>query len=308
MDSKIKPHLALLGCNCIWGISYPIYTYILPRHIEVEPLLTITLVVTGIMSIATLGFDSWRGEKPVERRDMSLLIVAGLIVVLLRKFFLMSGLSMTNPIDGSVIAALGPIMVLVLSVIVGQDSFNSRKIAGVALGLVGVVVMLTSNSSHQNASNILLGNVLVLLCALCTAIYIVWFKKVVAKYSTMTILRWIMGTAAVVMFPIGIKSVVEVDYSSFSLKIWLLLAYAAIMPTLLPNYLLMWALKQVKPAISSIYMYVQPVVATIISIIFGIGTLGWTKAFAGLVVFVGVLLVVGSYSQKDIVHSHKIEG
>lgn len=308
MNSKFKPHLALLGCNFIWGLSYPIYAYVLPKHIEVEALLTITLVVTGLMSFATLGFDRWRNEKPVDKKDIPKLIVAGLLVVLLRKFFLMAGLSMTSPIDGSVIAALGPIMVLLLSVIVGQDSFTTTKLIGVTMGLSGVVVMLTSNSGHQNANNIFLGNILIILCVLCTAIYIVWFKELVAKYSTMTILRWIMGSAAVIIFPIGIKSVAQLDYSEFSLKVWLLLLYLAVMPTLIPNYLLMYSLKQVKPALSSVYMYVQPVVATIVTVSFGIGKLNWTKAFAGVVVLAGVMFVVSSYSKKEYLSTHKIEG
>ncbi len=308
MNTALKPHIALLSCNFIWGLSYPIYSYSLPKHIGVEALLTITLTVTGLMSLASLGFDRWRHERPVDKRDIPKLIVAGILVVLLRKFFLMYGLSMTSPIDGSVIAALGPIVVLLLSVIVGQDRFTVPKLIGVTMGLSGVVVMLTSNSGHQNAANLFFGNILILLCVLCTAIYIVWFKSLVAKYSAMTILRWIMGTAAVVMFPIGIKSVIEVDYSSFGLKMWLLLIYLAVMPTMIPNYLLMYGLKQVKPALSSVYMYVQPVVATIVTVVFGIGSLSWTKVFAGLVVLAGVLFVVNSYGKKDHLSVHKIDG
>ncbi|MFI3265523.1 MAG: DMT family transporter, partial [Rikenellaceae bacterium] len=253
MNIKLNPHVALLCCNGIWGLSYPIYTYALPKHIGVEAMVTITLVATGVLSLCSLLFKRWREEGPkVERKDMPMLILAGLIVVLIRKYFLMAGLSMTSPIDGSVIAALGPIAVLLLSVAVGQDRFSTLKIIGVTLGLVGVLVMLLSNSGHQSASNLLLGNILIMLCVMCTAIYVVWFKDIVAKYSPMTILRWIMTSAAVIILPIGARSVTQVDYSGFDMNMWLLLAYMTLMPTLLPNYLLMYGLKKVKPALSSV--------------------------------------------------------
>ena len=67
-------------------------------------------------------------------------------------------------------------------------------------------------------------------------------------------------------------------------------------PTYLPNLMLNYALKSVPATVSSIYTYLQPVLAIAISVGMGLDKLHADTVVFALVIFVGVGLVLRSYS------------
>jgi len=67
-------------------------------------------------------------------------------------------------------------------------------------------------------------------------------------------------------------------------------------PTYLPNLMLNYALKSVPATVSSIYTYLQPVLAIAISVGMGLDKLHADTVVFALVIFVGVALVLRSYS------------
>ena len=67
-------------------------------------------------------------------------------------------------------------------------------------------------------------------------------------------------------------------------------------PTYLPNLMLNYALKSVPATVSSIYTYLQPVLAIAISVGMGLDKLHADSVVFALVIFVGVALVLRSYS------------
>lgn len=82
------------------------------------------------------------------------------------------------------------------------------------------------------------------------------------------------------------------------------MAYVAVVPTFGPNYLLIYSLHYVKPTISSIYFYLEPVIATAISVAMHMDTLSWTARWPLWAVFAGVLLVVLSYKNRPSTPRH----
>ena len=125
--NRLKPHLALLLCNVVWAMDYPFYNYVLPRYIHPMALVSASLVATALLSLVPL---LWQKAEKVSRADGRKLIGAGLLIGVLRKVFIMYGLSMTSPIDGSIIDTIVPLLVLMLSVALGMDRFTKLKVAG----------------------------------------------------------------------------------------------------------------------------------------------------------------------------------
>ena len=291
--NRLKPHLALLVCNVLWAMDYPFYNIVLPHYVHPMAMVSASLVATALFSLVPL---LWQKAEKVERADIRKLIGAALLIGVLRKVFIMYGLSMTSPIDGSIIDTIVPLLVLVLSVLLGMDRFTRLKITGLVLGMAGAVAVVLAGASSNHAHSHLWGNVLIFLCACATSVYMVWFKRLIAKYRITTVLRWLYCVAAVVALPFGLKEIVHTDYAAIAKHALFPTLFVLTVPTYLPNLMLNYALKSVPATVSSIYTYLQPVLAIAISVGMGLDKLHADTVIFALVIFVGVGLVLRSYS------------
>ena len=293
--NRLKPHLALLVCNVLWAMDYPFYNIVLPHYVHPMAMVSASLVATALFSLVPL---LWQKAEKVERADIRKLIGAALLIGVLRKVFIMYGLSMTSPIDGSIIDTIVPLLVLVLSVLLGMDRFTRLKITGLVLGMAGAVAVVLAGASSNHAHSHLWGNVMIFLCACVTSVYMVWFKRLIAKYRITTVLRWVYCAAAVMALPFGIGPIVHTDFAAIARHALFPTLFVLMVPTYVPNLMLNYALKTVQPTVSSIYTYLQPVLAIAISVGMGLDKLHADTVIFALVIFVGVGLVLRSYTVK----------
>ena len=107
--NRFKPHIALLICNIVWAMDYPFYNIVLPRYVHPMAMVSGSLIATALFSLVPL---LWQKAEKVEKADVRKLIGAALLIGVLRKVFIMYGLSMTSPIDGSIIDTIVPLLVL----------------------------------------------------------------------------------------------------------------------------------------------------------------------------------------------------
>ena len=305
--NRLKPHLALLVCNVLWAMDYPFYNIVLPHYVHPMAMVSASLVATALFSLVPL---LWQKAEKVERADIRKLIGAALLIGVLRKVFIMYGLSMTSPIDGSIIDTIVPLLVLALSVLLGMDRFTRLKITGLVLGMAGAVAVVLAGASSSHAHSHLWGNMMIFLCACVTSVYMVWFKRLISKYRTITVLRWLYctsppresqldeGDAAVMALPLGIGPIVHTDFAAIARHALFPTLFVLTVPTYVPNLMLNYALKTVQPTVSSIYTYLQPVLAIAISVGMGLDKLHADTVIFALVIFVGVGLVLRSYTVK----------
>lgn len=290
--NKFKPHLALIVCNTVWAMDYPFYNLVLPRYVHPLAMIAASLTVTALFSLVPL---LWQKAEKVDRRDILKLVGAALLIGVLRKTFIMYGLSMTSPIDGSIIDTIVPLLVLLLSVALGIDRFTKLKVAGLVLGMGGAVAVVLTGISTAHTHSHLWGNIMIFLCACATALYMVWFKRLVAKYRITTVLRWVYCISALVMLPIGAREIVHTDFAGMDAKIIAASLFVLMVPTYVPNLMLNYALRFVQPTVTSIYTYLQPVLAIVLSVAMGLDRLHADTVIFALVIFVGVGLVLRSY-------------
>ena len=290
----LKAHLSLLGCNIVWACDYPFYNLLLGKYIEPMAMVLASLIVAALLSWIP---RIWETKEGIERRDWGIIVVAALLMGVTRKLMMMFGLSRTSPIDGSIIATTVPLIVLVVSVIAQIDRLSVRKVVGLLIGLAGAVAVVLTSSVPAHAKSELWGNVMMVCSGLVTALYMVFFKRLVAKYRVTTLLRAIYTISAVVMFPIGIKSVAESNFVGMDTHLWLAAAFVLVVPTYLPNLLLNYSLRYLQPTVSSTYTYIQPVLAVALSVAMGLDKLHIDTMLFALVLFAGVWMVLSSYKK-----------
>ncbi|MEG0498493.1 MAG: DMT family transporter [Alistipes sp.] len=294
---RYLPHIALLVCNILWAMDYPFYNIVLPRYVHPMAMISGSLIVTALLSLVPL---LWQKVEPIARADMRKLIGAALLIGVLRKVFIMYGLSMTSPIDGSIIDTVVPLIVLLTSVAIGIDHFTRLKVAGLLLGMGGAVAVIFTGGTTAHTNSHLIGNVLIFLCACTTSLYMVWFKQLIAKYKITTVLRWLYCTAAIAALPFGFKEILHTDYAAIIGNERALFAtlFVLIIPTYLPNLMLNYALKHVQPTVTSIYTYLQPLLAITLSVAMGLDRLHFDTLCCAVVIFAGVALVLRSYATQ----------
>lgn len=301
MSNVVKAHLGLILSYVIWAFNYPLYKIVMPHYISPYAM---TMLAVGVAALLAFGSMLFVPIEPVRRQDILKLVAAAALMGIAKKLFLMVGIQHTSPIDASIIATLGPILVLVISVMFLVDRFTPMKVLGMALGLAGALVVILSGSGMQAPSDKLGGDAVVLLAIVASSFSMVWLKELIMRYKPVTLLRWIYPVAAVMMLPIGLGPLLRTDFSAMPAHVAWIVAYVAVVPTFGPNYLLIYSLHYVKPTISSIYFYLEPVIATAISVAMHMDTLSWDRALASLAVFAGVLLVVLSYKNRPSTPCH----
>ena len=301
MSNVFKAHLGLILSYVIWAVNYLLYKVIMPHYISPYAM---TMLAVGVAALLAFGSMLFVPIEPVRRQDILKLVAAAALMGIAKKLFLMVGIQHTSPIDASIIATLGPILVLVISVMFLVDRFTPMKVLGMALVLAGALVVILSGSGMQAPSDKLGGDAVVLLAIVASSFSMVWLKELIMRYKPVTLLRWIYPVAAVMMLPIGLGPLLRTDFSAMPAHVAWIVAYVAVVPTFGPNYLLIYSLHYVKPTISSIYFYLEPVIATAISVAMHMDTLSWDRALASLAVFAGVLLVVLSYKNRPSTPRH----
>lgn len=290
----LRAHIALVVCNIVWACDYPFYNLLLGRYIEPLAMTTAALVATAILSLVPL---LWEKRERVEPKDLMLLVCAALLIGIAKKLLMMYGLSMTSPIDGAIIATVAPLMVLVLSVVEGFERLSTRKVVGLLIGMAGAIAVVLTGSNPSHIKSHTAGNIMIFCSACVTALYITSFKRLVSKYRVTTLLRIIYCTSALVILPFGIKPLVTTDFAVMNREMTLAMLFVILVPTYLPNLLLNYSLKRVKPTVTSIYTYIQPLLAVALCVAMGLDRLHADTVLFAAILFTGLWLVISSYME-----------
>jgi len=155
-NNTFKAHLALLGANVIYGVNYLIAKDIMPHEISASAFVFLR-IIGGI--VLFWGVKSFIKEK-VDKKDFKILALCGLFGVAINQLFFFNGLSLTSPIDASIIITANPVLVLIFSAILLKEKVTSMKLLGIAIGGVGAILLILYGQQSGGTSS-LKGNLLI---------------------------------------------------------------------------------------------------------------------------------------------------
>ena len=123
------------------------------------------------------------------------------------------------------------------------------------------------------------------------ALYLVLIKPLVSRYHTTTILKWVSFFGFLFILPFSLKPALQINFAAITTQGWLAIVYIIVLNTFLAYLLINFALKQVSASIVSYYSYLQPVLASVMAVSIGQGSITLPKIFAALLIFAGVYIV-----------------
>jgi drug/metabolite transporter (DMT)-like permease len=297
---KQRAHLALVGTTLIFGMHYSIAKGLMPASFTPAQLIFFRLL--GGVIIFWIFQRLFVPEK-VNRRDLGLLALCGILGFALNQALFYEGLNLTNPVDASLIHVMNPILVLVFAHLIIHERITWIKSGGIALGVAGSLILILTRGGGRFEGNLTLGNILVLFNMVFYALYLVIIKPLTARYHTTTILKWVSFFGFISIAPFTIRDTLAYDVTSMTLDAFLGLAYVILLNTFIAYLLINFALKQLSPGVVSYYNYLQPVIATIMSVSTGQAMLTWQNIAAALLIFSGVFLV--NYRREEVVPVQK---
>lgn len=288
---------ALLGAlmvSIIYGVTFTIAKDVMPEF--VKPFGFIVLRVGGSALLFWLVALFIKVEK-IALNDFPRIIASAFFGVALNMLTFFEGLSLTSPIMASVIMVTTPMIVLVLSAIIMKEKILKWKAFGIVLGLAGTVLLILYGKSIGNASNAMWGNFLVFVNAVSYGFYLIIVKQLMEKYNAFSFVKWIYLFGFIMVLPFGWKQVQEIQWEIIPTSIYAKILFVVVISTFLTYLLNLLSMKELKPTIVAVFIYLQPFFATVFAIGLGKDELSFVKIISATMIFLGVYLVTQKKKQ-----------
>jgi drug/metabolite transporter (DMT)-like permease len=297
MSKIAKAHLALIAANLIFGVTYAVAKQVMPVYLS-----PFALVFTRILGACILFWITslFLVSEKVEKKDFPRIFLAALVGVAANQSVFLNGLNLTSPIDSSIIMTATPIIVLVVARILLKEPITIFKIIGIAAGATGAVLLIVYSGRGGPGSGNPLGNSMIVANASFYAIYLVIIKPLLTKYHPVTMMKWIFLFGLVLVSGPGIPALLETQLTTWTPDILWSVLFIVIGTTYFANLLNNLSLQYVKPITVSIYIYSQPVIASMVALVLGQDVITVVKIFSALLVFTGVYFVSYSSSRTGI--------
>ena len=240
-------------------------------------------------------------KEQVPWRDRLMFIGAALTGLLFNQCCFTIGLSITSPINASIVTTSMPIFAMILAALILREPITGKKALGVLMGCSGALILILSSAAHADARvGDIRGDLLCLFAQFSFALYLSLFNPLIKRYNVFTVNKYMFSWATLMLLPLSSYHVYGVISQPIPLLTWIEVGYVVVCGTFFCYILTMIGQRTLRPTVVSVYNYVQPIVAVAASLIMGISTMKLTHVLAVVLVFSGVWLVVKSKSRKDI--------
>jgi len=267
-------------------------TYLAAKRalVELSPfeLALVRFTLAGVVYVALL----WRRPPRVARGDLLRLGALGFVAIPLNQGLFLGGLSLTTPGHAALLYAMTPVFVFLLGVWRREERATPRKLAGIAIAFVGVVVVLLSRGQLAGTAasrSGLLGDLLVLLAVAAWAIYVVFGKGYVGRYGVVTTTGLTVVLGTLLYLPLGLLLSRAGDFQALSPVGWASVGYLVLMTSVLSYLIYYWALGREDATRVAIWSNTQPVLTAL---------LAWAvyrDPLTGAFVAGGVLVIAGVF-------------
>jgi drug/metabolite transporter (DMT)-like permease len=293
MPKSNKPlgHAAVFGAYLIFAVNIIVCKDLSNSGI-ISPLGLFCFRAVGatlLFWIASLFLPS----QKVETKDLVSIFIASMLGIFLTQLTFLKAITITTPLDASLINSVTPIFTMFIAAIVLKEPITLKKAGGVALSFAGIIMLIINTVSIKGGvtNTQPLGIVLILLNSLCFAFYLGVFRPLISKYSAVTFMKWMFLFSTIVAVPLDIKELTTLNYSLIPADYRWKLAFVVVFSTFIAYFLIPVGQKILRPTVVSMYSYTQPIVASAASIWIGMDILNWQKIIAAISVFAGLYLV-----------------
>jgi drug/metabolite transporter (DMT)-like permease len=262
----LSAHLALFFVNALYGANHVLAKGVMPRYLS--PNVFILFRIAGATMLFWLVKTIIARNEKVEKKDLAKIALCALFGVTVNQLFFFHGLNLSSSINSGIYMSINPIIVVILSMLILKERITFIRGFGVALGTTATILLTLTASTGKGDSS--LGDLFLFINAVSYAVYLVMAKPIMARYSPLTVITWVFtfGLIYVLLFPPTLYDVVHTNFDIIPTDAWAKILYVIVGVTFMTYLLTMYGLKYLSPAMSSVYIYFQPMLVITFAYLF----------------------------------------
>jgi drug/metabolite transporter (DMT)-like permease len=288
LSKAFQGHIALFAAQLIYALNYSIAKGLMPQFIHPIAIVFARILGAGILFWLLSFFVK---TQTVEKKDMKRIALLALFGVVINQVFFIYGLSITTPINSSIIMISNPIMVFIFTLIILKERITVLKISGLTLAVAGAFMILRYRGNFEVGSDTIAGDFMTFINSASWAIFVVMVKPIMMKYNTVTAMRWLFLFGSIYILPIGFVEMLHTNWSGFTTHAAFALAFVVVATTFLAYFLNIYGLQELSPNTVSAYIYLQPFLASIFAMLLGEDQLTPTKILSGILIILGLYMI-----------------
>ena len=248
----------LLLMALIWGVNYIVAKY----GTQVFAPLAFNCARIGLATLVLWGIVLLRGGDRPARRDVVALLALGALGNGLYQVFFVEGLARTRASDVALVLAASPAFMAVIGRLRGVERTGARGIAGIALSLAGIALVVTGpRHAASGASSSLLGFGLTIAACLCWATYTVLLKPYTERVDGITLSAVTMTGGLMPMIAVGAPSLLATPWLTVGPRAWAAVAYSGVLALVVAYFCWYRGVRVLGPTRASMYANLQPLFA-----------------------------------------------
>lgn len=288
----------MFTAEAFWGLMAPIGKDAMTHGLDGIDMVSFRVLGGAILFWITSLFVK---KEHVPAKDLLLFACAGIFGLVCNQCLYTIGLSITSPINSSIVTTSMPIFAMVLSFFILKEPITFQKALGVFIGCCGAIILILSSAAAVSSKvGDIRGDLMCLGAQLSFALYLSLFNKLIKKYNVFTVNKWMFLWATLMIWPFTGSHVMAIDWVNVPTQTWWEAFYVVFCGTYMGYILTMIGQHTLRPTVVSIYNYIQPIVSVVVSILTGMGVFTLKHGIAVILVFSGVWLVIKSKSKKDL--------
>jgi len=290
LNKKSIAHLALVFTNLFFAINLTAVKHLTNPGLAKPFGINVVRVVVSVLLFWILYLLNPVKIK-IEKADRMRLFLCAVTGIGINQLFFLKGLSLTYPIHAALLLLITPILIVFIAAWILKERLGLLKVTGLTLGISGALVLVLAKDNSGNASNVLLGDLFIIINAISYTVYFIIVKPLMLKYDPIVILRWIFTIGMFLILPFGWAEFVQIPWAVYTAVDYTSMGLIVIAGTFLAYLFNLYGIKNLGASVAGFYIYTQPVFAALIAMLFLHEQLAMYKILAALLIFSGVYLV-----------------
>lgn len=259
-----KTDALLILMAIIWAVNFSVIKYAVK---SLSPL-AFTGLRVGIAAavLLAIAFAQRRAWPP--RRDILTLIMLGVVGNGVYQLLFIEGLSRTRVGNAVLIVAAAPAFIAVVSRLMGIERVRRRTLAGVALSICGVALVVYGSTRADHRAATLIGTLLVFCGVLCWTTFTVFIQPLAVRVNPIQLSALTMLGGTLAMLFASPRALVATRWATVGPAAWAALFYASVVSMVIAYLFWYRGLRVLGPTRTAVYGNLQPVIAIAVAWIF----------------------------------------
>ena len=294
MDSaarRTEGLLALLGVQLAFGLS-PLFAKwtLVPVEGFTPRALVAWRIVFGTLTLGGLAAVRHGRELVPEPRELGRILLCSLLGIALNMWLYMEGVQRTSVVHTGLLVVQIPVFTYAFACLLGRERARPRRVAGIAVALVGALVLVLARHGGSGSGSSRLGNLLLVANCASYALYLVLARDFLTRKPTLVVVTW-MFAASLVAVPFLLWGGPAWPAEPAARSLWSF-AYTLVFATFLAYLLNMLALARVSSSTVAVFIFLQPLVAGAAGVFVLGERITLPVVAAGVALLLGISLVV----------------